>query len=410
VDTSNLPWPEQHRPTSLEELVGNLDQLAALSDWLKIWTTGIPHFRAALLIGPPGVGKTASVNALANDMGMEIVEFNASDSRNKSQIETLVWRSAMQQTLDGSLRLILLDEVDGLSGTSDRGGIGAIIKIIETTVHPIIMTANDPESTRLKDLLKKCRVFTFEPISHDDMLKILKRIVKLQRFEIDESVLEDIICNSSGDLRAAISDLEMIVKGGIIDTSLAFRDIRRSAQDTLRRLFMATDMETAKRILSESDIDHDKLILWLEENIHLHLTSSQELENGLEALSQADLYLGRIWRGPNWRLLAYFYDILAIGIPTSRIETPFVKTHYTQSKWPLLVWQSNMSEQKQSEIRSRIARATDVSKKRVQKTQQNIIQQIIDQNPAAEGDFTDWLGLKRGTLGQRGNRHSPHRR
>ncbi len=406
MDSTNLPWPEKHRPSTMKELVGNPDQLKGLSTWLESWSTQSSQQRAALLIGPPGVGKTASVNALANDLGMEIVEFNASDSRNKAQIESLVWQSAMQHTLDGSLRLILLDEVDGLSGTSDRGGVGAIIKIIETTGHPIIMTANDPESPRLKDLFKKCRVFTFNTISHDDMLIILKRIIKRQKITIEESVLDEVVYNSGGDLRAAISDLELISKGGVSQFSLAFRDTRRNAQDTLTRLFMATDMETARQVLSESDVDHDKLLLWLEENVPLHLVSSEELERGMETLSQADLYLGRIWRGQNWKLLAYFYNLIAAGIPSSRSTTPFTKTMYSQPAWPLLVWQSNMSERNQSEIRSRLSRVALVSKKRVARTHQDIIKQIVDKSPAQEKKFSEWLNLKRGTFGQRGSRRS----
>jgi len=405
MKSDTLPWPEKHRPKSIKELVGNTHQLAGLSDWLSSWTRGLPKLRAAMLIGPPGVGKTTAVHALANDMGFEIVEFNASDSRNKSQIETLVGRSAVQQTLDGSLRIILLDEVDGLSGTSDRGGAGAIAKIIQTTSHPIIMTANDPESSRLKSLLKICRVFNFATISQEDMLRILKRIVKKQEIDFSDADLQEILYNSGGDLRAAISDLELMAKGGIKDT-LAFRDVHRGVIDTLARLFMARDMETARKVLSESDMDYDTLLLWIEENIHLHLTTPQELEHGLETLSQADLYLGRIWKQSNWRLLAYFYDLLALGIPSSRTETPYAKTNYTQSKWPLLIWQSNMSERKQAEIRSRLARATGVSKARVARTYQDIIQQIVDRKPSQESVFTEWLGLKKGSFVRRGSHHS----
>ena len=154
VNNESLPWPEKHRPRSLDQIVGNLDTIITMKAWILSWKTRIPNKRAILLIGPPGTGKTATIGALANDLDMELVEFNSSDKRNKDSIETLVWRAASQQTLDGRARIILLDEVDGLSGTSDRGGVGAIIKVIKDSVHPILMTANDPNSPRLKDLFK----------------------------------------------------------------------------------------------------------------------------------------------------------------------------------------------------------------------------------------------------------------
>ena len=154
VNNEDLPWPEKHRPRSTDQIVGNSEQISAMRTWVLSWKNRLPDKRAILLIGPPGTGKTATIGALAMDLDMEIVEFNSSDKRNKGSIETLVWRAASQQTLDGRPRIILLDEVDGLSGTSDRGGVGAIIKVIKNSVHPILMTANDPDVCTT--LCKKC--------------------------------------------------------------------------------------------------------------------------------------------------------------------------------------------------------------------------------------------------------------
>ncbi|MCK5390213.1 MAG: AAA family ATPase, partial [Candidatus Thorarchaeota archaeon] len=271
MNNESLPWPEKHRPRSLDQIVGNLDTISMMKAWILSWKTHTPDKRAILLIGPPGTGKTASIGALANDLDMELVEFNSSDKRNKDSIETLVWRAASQQTLDGRARIILLDEVDGLSGTSDRGGVGAIIKVIKDSVHPILMTANDPNSPRLKDLYKICHVYNFEPIDSEGMIRILTRIAKMNKAEVSQDVVDQIIENSAGDLRAAISDLETYVKRGTTSQSVEsiFRDVRRGTEETLRRFFMTTEPKLARRILSESELDHGSLILWLEENLHL---------------------------------------------------------------------------------------------------------------------------------------------
>jgi replication factor C large subunit len=356
------------------------------------------------LIGPPGTGKTASIGALANDLDMEIVEFNSSDKRNKGSIETLVWRAASQQTLDGRPRLILLDEVDGLSGTSDRGGVGAIIKVIKSSVHPIMMTANDPDSPRLKDLYKICHVYNFDPIDEDGMNEVLARIVKLNKADVSQDVIDTIIENSAGDLRAAISDLEAFVKRGTSPDSIdsVVRDVRRNTEETLRRLFMTTNPKLARRVLSESELDHDSLMLWLEENIHLHFSAPDELEGGLESLSLADLSLGRIMRNQNWKLLAYMYDFLAVGVAGGRTKSPYRKVNYSKPTWPLLVWQGNKSRDKRTDVLSSLSRLAGVSKRRASRTHLDTITDIIGVSPSKIKDYADWLNVDKASLKKRG--------
>ena len=406
MSNESLPWPEKHRPRKLDGLVGNHETIRTLKSWVASWISRIPSKRAALLVGPPGTGKTASVGALANDLDMELVEFNSSDKRNKDSIETLVWRAASQQTLDGRPRLILLDEVDGLSGTSDRGGVGAILKVIKDAVHPIVMTANDPNSPRLKDLMKVCQVFNFGLIESDDIEKILKRILSENNVDVSSEALDEIIEGSRGDLRAAISDLEFQVRSGLTSSMIepAFRDSKRGTEETLRHLFASADSKMARRALSESELNHDSLVLWLEENLHLHLMTPKELDEGFEQLSLADITLGRIMRDQNWKLLAYVYDYLSIGVAMSRSETPFRRVKYSQPTWPLLVWQGNRKRDKQSEILASLSMVTGVSKKRVRQTHLDAIGEIVKINPKILIDFATWLNVEKSTLVQKRSR------
>lgn len=406
VSDDNLPWPEKHRPRNLEHIVGNPDAISSLKAWVNSWRKRLPEKRAALIIGPPGTGKTATVGALSNELDMELVEFNSSDKRNKDSIETLVWRAASQQTLDGRLRLILLDEVDGLSGTSDRGGVGAIVKVIQESVHPIIMTANDPDSPKLKDLFKICQVFTFERITHENIVKVLVHITNLNHANVSQEVISQIAENSNGDLRAAISDLESYVKKGTKDVSVESitRNTRRGTEETLRRVFMATDADAARRVLSESDLDHDSIILWLEENLYLHLLVHNELSSGLNALSLADLALGRIMKDQNWKLLSYMYDFLATGVVGSRVKTLYRKVSYSQPTWPLLVWQGNRSRDKRSDVLSGLSRITGVSQRRAMETYYDTIMTLIGLKPAKIKDYANWLNVDKASLKKRSGR------
>ncbi|MHA2377998.1 MAG: replication factor C large subunit [Candidatus Thorarchaeota archaeon] len=391
----NLPWSEKYRPETLDKVVGNAESIRGLRQWIESWIRGVPSVKAVLLIGPPGVGKTASIGALSRDYDLELVEFNSSDKRNKGVIEDHVWKAATQQTLDGRLRIILLDEVDGLSGTSDRGGVNAILKIIDEAGHPMVMTANDPHSPRLRDLVKKCKVFTFASIEPKHMLGVLREIAQTQGAGLSEDKMEEIVGQSGGDLRAAISDLETVVVGDHPpEEILSSRDIRRDVEEVFRRLFMTTDPGAARQVISELDIDHRELLLWLEENVHLHLLTPTELDLGLEFLSLADLSLGRIMRGQNWKLLVYVYDFLSAGIATSRTETPYRNVEYSRPAWPLLVWQGRRKRDKQADLLAALSAVTGVSRDRVIRTHVDAMTEIVRRGPRFRKTFSSWLGVK----------------
>ncbi|KAM0677439.1 DNA replication factor C complex subunit Rfc1 [Binucleata daphniae] len=76
------PWCEKYRPTKKEDLVGNHALVESLTSFLQ----GKTKYKAALLSGHPGIGKTTAVQICVNDLGYDLIEFNASDTRNKSEI------------------------------------------------------------------------------------------------------------------------------------------------------------------------------------------------------------------------------------------------------------------------------------------------------------------------------------
>jgi replication factor C large subunit len=396
MSNDKLPWTEKYRPTTRSDIVGNAEEIETFLDWIISWKTRTPKKRAMLLIGPPGTGKTATVGAIANDLGYEIVEFNASDRRNKANIEIQVTRAALQQTLDGSPRLILLDEVDGLSGTSDRGGVGAILKVIDVSSHPIVMTANDPDSPRIKDLLKKCLVIRFNSLNIDSIIQVLTKIARENSDRPSQEIIESIAGNSGGDLRAAISDLQSAIQGyvGSSEIGLSQRDTKSTVTQALRKLFMVTDPKTAKAVIDQADIDYDSLLLWFEENLHLHLIAPEELEAGFDSLSKADLYLGRIMRQQTWKLLSYAYDFLSSGIASSRKKTPYRKVEYSEPLWPLLIWKGRRKREKHWQLISRLAETGGISIERAYEEYGRAVLSIVANSPKYRPEFADWLGVR----------------
>jgi DNA polymerase III delta prime subunit len=133
------PLSERIRPQTIDEIVGNRRSIDELLAWANAWarSTKPPRWRAAILAGPPGTGKTTAALALARDLGWTVVEMNASDARNQAAVEQVAGRASLTHTLgdtgtyrspsQGGRTLILVDEADCMTGgrATETAGAGA---------------------------------------------------------------------------------------------------------------------------------------------------------------------------------------------------------------------------------------------------------------------------------------------
>lgn len=87
ADESHFIWAEKWRPRTTTEFAFNREPLQQLMNWLKDWREN-NNEHAALLCGPPGVGKTSASLAVADMLGYRLIEFNASDTRSQKQLKS----------------------------------------------------------------------------------------------------------------------------------------------------------------------------------------------------------------------------------------------------------------------------------------------------------------------------------
>src|SRR5439155_17875107 len=121
-------WNSKYRPKKLEEFVDQTEALDFFLNRIKKWK---PGSKAIMFHGTPGTGKTSLIQAFANEKNIDFIEMNASDFRSANQIREVLGRSALQQSIFKKGKIFLIDEIDGLAGRQDWGGIGEIIKILK---------------------------------------------------------------------------------------------------------------------------------------------------------------------------------------------------------------------------------------------------------------------------------------
>lgn len=320
----STPWTEKYRPRRVAEIVGNKKAVGEFIEWMKSWQSGSPSKRAALLAGPPGVGKTSLVYAYAAENGYDLVEVNASDKRTAESIRSVVGEASRQSTLLGTRkRILLIDEVDGAYGSEMTGGVAALAQIISSTMIPIVLVANNPWDPRLAPLREKSLMMKFSRISRGEIASHLRRIATMEGLRIGDDTIKEIAERAMGDMRSAINDLQIVSKAREVDgllKTLSTREREKSVFEGLAEAFGAKTVEEGRRVTMNLDVDLDTFMTWLVDNIPLQIRNPDALRRAYDWLAEADLHLSRARREQRWGLMRYATPIMGAGVGLAKKE------------------------------------------------------------------------------------------
>jgi replication factor C large subunit len=403
----HLDWTEKYRPKSLSDVVGNDAAVKALRQWAMTFGSGK---RAVILYGSPGVGKTSAALALANDLGWDYIEMNASDQRNKSIVQQIAGSAAKAGTFEGvsGRRLIVLDEADNLSGNQDRGGESAILNVIKTTDQPIILIANDLYALS-KPLRDATLTIPFRSILSTSIAKTLRRICAEEHIKCDPDALMK-IAERTSDLRSAINDLQAAAQGKndvtLADVATGERDVPETIFKVMDLIFRGKDMREALNATYDLDENPEDLIGWVDENLPREY-GDDDLERGFEALSRADIYLGRVRRRMDYGMWRYAGFMEVCGINRARRRRFGGYTKYSSpTYWKKLGWTKSARTLRDS-IAAKIGKACHTSKKEARSGYMPLIQFLFGREDMAvrlaaqlkleEDEIAFLLGTKKAT-------------
>lgn len=224
-------WTVKYAPTATSMICGNKTQVDKLQAWLRAWPNnartkfkkagkdGHGVFRAVMIHGPPGIGKTTAAHLAAKLEGYDIVESNASDTRSKKLVEVGL-RGVLDTTsllgyfagdgkrveVEKKKLVLIMDEVDGMSA-GDRGGVGALAAVCKKTHIPMVLICNERRIPKMKPFDHVTYDLPFRRPTIDQIRSRIMTICYREGLKIPSNVVNALIEGTRADIRQVINML-----------------------------------------------------------------------------------------------------------------------------------------------------------------------------------------------------------
>lgn len=201
----NSVWVEKYRPATLSDMVLSDSNKAFIE---KFKNNEIPTL---LFVGNPGTGKSTLAKIIVKELlNTQYLYINASDENGIDTIRTKVMGFAQTRGFTETVKVIILDEADGLSPDSQRALRNVMEEYLKHT--RFILTANYKH--RIIDPLRsRCQQIdlTF------DINSVVNRVVKILdtekiKYEID--TVKKIVKDAFPDIRLTINRIQRLVING----------------------------------------------------------------------------------------------------------------------------------------------------------------------------------------------------
>jgi replication factor C subunit 3/5 len=315
----DLPWVEKYRPNDLNSIISHEDILNTLKNLIN--NNKLPHL---IFYGPPGTGKTTTILACAKKIYGEnyksiILELNGSDERGISVVREHIKEFSNTQimlsqimNIECKYKLVILDEADSMTIDAQF----ALRRVIENCSNNTRFCIICNYLTKIiPGIQSRCTILKYSPIDFDDHYKYINNIIYLEKINISEDCIDNIIKISEGDMRKSINVLQslfMTCGKDLINMAGLYRNIGyphpEEKQDIINKILtldLASAYEFVKKIelnksLSLNDILNDLVTYIITHKVFTPIKKARilsglgEIEHFLSGNVNSSIQLGAI--------------------------------------------------------------------------------------------------------------------